>query len=211
MNSLAVYNNELYIGGSSIGIAISKWNGTTLLNVGSGIQGGVNTLHVFNGELYIGGNFITAGGYSANNIVKWNGSSFSALGSGINGTVASIASMSNNLFASGFFTSAGVNVVNNIAIWGNLVSSENNLTNSVSHIKVYPNPFSENATIIINNNKYEQQDLFIFNSIGQLVFTVNNINTDQLIIERTNFKVGLYYVQLRTTNQIVMSGKFLVE
>jgi hypothetical protein len=211
VNSMAVYNGELYIGGSSMGIAILKWNGTSLLSVGSGIQGGVNTLHVFNGELYIGGNFSTAGGYSANNVTKWNGTSFSALDSGTNGTVESIASISNILFAGGQFTTAGGNVVNNISIWGNLVSIDNNLTNSVSQILVYPNPLSENATIIFNNNNYEQQNLCIYNSIGQLVFTVNNINTDQLIIERTNFKVGLYYVQLKTTNQIVMSGKFLVE
>lgn len=94
VNSLVVYNNELYVGGNfdTAGVIrasnIAKWNGSTWSSVGSGINGApinnrVNTMVTLNTNLYVGGLFDTAGAIHVSNVAKWNGSTWSALGTGI--------------------------------------------------------------------------------------------------------------------------------
>ncbi|MFN3385644.1 MAG: hypothetical protein ACK42Y_03540, partial [Candidatus Thermochlorobacter sp.] len=62
--SFAVYNGELYVGGSFTEAGgtsannIARWNGTNWSSVGvqksNGVNGSVNALMVYNGELYVG-------------------------------------------------------------------------------------------------------------------------------------------------------------
>src|SRR5882724_10938875 len=68
VRTLAVYNGELYAGGTFTdagGIPvnnIARWNGTNWSDVGTGVNNEVSALAVFNGELFVGGSFTTAGG-----------------------------------------------------------------------------------------------------------------------------------------------------
>jgi hypothetical protein len=126
VHALAVYNGELYAGGTFViagGLAannIAKWNGTAWSAVGTGTNGSVRALAVYNGELYAGGIFTTAGGVSANNIAKWNGTSWAALGSGVTGStgiIRSLAVYNSELYAGGDFTTAGGLAVNDITRW----------------------------------------------------------------------------------------------
>ncbi|MDD3887710.1 MAG: chitobiase/beta-hexosaminidase C-terminal domain-containing protein [Patescibacteria group bacterium] len=60
--TLAVYNNELYVGGDFTGYAggiinnnyITKWNGNSWLKVGNNLEQAVNDLEVYADELYVG-------------------------------------------------------------------------------------------------------------------------------------------------------------
>lgn len=90
VTSLAVYNNELYLGGNFTQgnngpVATNKilkwtggnsWTSQGWVTLGNGITGGtspkVNALLVYNNELYVGGAFTTAGTISAKNIAKWS-------------------------------------------------------------------------------------------------------------------------------------------
>jgi hypothetical protein len=85
INSLVVYGNKLYEGGTDIkwgNAYLEYWNDTTWnFPNGSGVWGHppgafshsiVNAFGVFNSRLYIGGYFDTAGGNPANNIVEWD-------------------------------------------------------------------------------------------------------------------------------------------
>lgn len=131
INSMAVYNNELYVSGAFTtagGVTVSniaKWNGTTWSAVGSGISGlsflGIRAMTVYNNELYVGGTFTTAGGATVNNIAKWNGTSWSQTGSGvISGPFLGIMSMTvynNELIVAGGISFAGGVNVSNIAKW----------------------------------------------------------------------------------------------
>ncbi len=132
---LAVYNNELYVGGAFTfaltptgnisANRIARWNGTSWNTLGSGSSNGVNNdvnaLAVYNGELYVGGFFTLAGGSSASRIARWNGTSWNTLGlgpsNGVNSTVNALAVYNNILFVGGEFTSAGGASVNRIARW----------------------------------------------------------------------------------------------
>jgi hypothetical protein len=79
------FNGQLVAGGTFPG-AVSAWNGSTWVNLGTNLAGGTPpqdprcfTLNVFNGNLVAAGNFTTAGGVPTTNIAQWSGSFWSAL------------------------------------------------------------------------------------------------------------------------------------
>lgn len=106
VNSLYVFNNELYVGGfftQAGGAAcnsIAKWNGTTWSCVGGGIEIGVETITSFNGEIVIGGWFSTTAKYAA----RLNGNSWETFGATLNDGVYALAVYNNELYAGGYFT-----------------------------------------------------------------------------------------------------------
>ncbi len=118
VNAMAVYNGELYVGGSYTlagGVSVSdiaKWNGSSWSAVGAGIgntqlptQSTVTSLTVINNKLYAGGGFQNASGVSAINIAAWDGNAWTALGAGVGndtaglGSVTSIVSYQGDIYA----------------------------------------------------------------------------------------------------------------
>jgi hypothetical protein len=125
--ALEVYGSDLIAGGmfDTSGTAqtnhIARWNGSTWLTMGSGMNSYVNALKVWGSDLYAGGGFTQAGGTSANYIARWNGTTWSALGSGMSGgwitEVSALEVYGGELIAGGVFTHAGPVSVNHIARW----------------------------------------------------------------------------------------------
>lgn len=119
--ALAVFNNELYAGGSfsSPSSNIVKWNGSSWVSVGSGVDGEVRALLIFNSALVAGGNFENRG----SNIASWNGSDWSDFGQGFNtnATVYALAVFNSKLIAAGKINSSGSTNLNNIASWSGSV------------------------------------------------------------------------------------------
>jgi len=76
---------------------------------------------------------------------------------------------------------------------------------------VYPNPFSAYTFIKFENHKKEKHTLTIYNSLGQLVRQIDNINEGQVKIEKKNLTSGLYFFQLRNDIEIVGNGKLIIE
>jgi hypothetical protein len=90
MNSIEVYNNEVFVGGAfddqtDTPKNLAKYDGTNWVNVGTGIrQGGVNSvwcLQEHNGKLYIGGRFDKTTEIPGQCLVAWNGSAYEAVNS----------------------------------------------------------------------------------------------------------------------------------
>jgi hypothetical protein len=117
--ALAVFQNELYAGGSFTAVGgqgvsrVAKWNGTSWIQVGGGLSNEVNAQLVFDDgsgpALYAGGNFF---GGSGNYVSKWNGTSWTPVGPGLSGgQVLALAGLIDGpnryLYASGVFTSIG--------------------------------------------------------------------------------------------------------
>lgn len=122
--SLAVYNGELYAGGTFTSIGgttarnIAVWDGTMWSQVGGGLQSslyaGARKLFVYNNELYASGTFTQAGSLPVPGVAKWDGSAWSAVADfGMNGALAgrvnTFAEYNGSLYAAGNFS-----VVNNI-------------------------------------------------------------------------------------------------
>ena len=82
--------------------------------------------------------------------------------------------------------------------------------NNINVAKVYPNPFTDHATLIFNNQARHNNTLTIFNVQGQVVQYTDNITTDKVSINRNGLPSGLYYYQLREANNIVARGKLMI-
>jgi len=135
VRALAVFDGgdgpALHVGGEFTSVGgvtvngIAKWDGTTWLPLGIGMDGDVLALRLFDdgsgAALYAGGTFGTAGGIAANRIARWDGSAWSPLGSGTSGAVIALTVFDDGngpaLYAGGGFTTAGGVTVNRIAKW----------------------------------------------------------------------------------------------
>jgi hypothetical protein len=121
--ALAVYNNQLYVGGDFVAAGglplryIARWNGTNWSDVGSNpFNGPIYALKPHNGVLYAGGNF-SAGGSVGNAIAAWNGSSWAPMGVGLNAAVGALSVDNGSLCAGGRFTMSGAAPVRALARW----------------------------------------------------------------------------------------------
>jgi|GEM_PF-1507611 len=97
---------------------IAKWNGSSWLPMGTGMDGPVLALAIDESDnLYAGGYFTTAGGAPANYIAKWNGSSWSGLNGGMDDYINALTFSNGILYVGGEFTEAGSTSANYIAKW----------------------------------------------------------------------------------------------
>lgn len=130
--ALAVYNNELYVGGAFVNAGsvtnvnhVARWNGTTWSRAGTpnGYSGYsfVSSLAVYSGQLYATGNLLFNAGWE---IGRWNGTAWSAISNGLSGTDVSgntggrsMCVHNGKLYVGGVFTNAGSVTSQRIARW----------------------------------------------------------------------------------------------
>jgi hypothetical protein len=105
-------------------------------------------------------------------------------------------------FISNFDYSNGLNKCNQNGI------SENTMNKNWS---IYPNPFSQNTTLKFQNTANEKIKLSVYNSFGKLLFSINNITTEEVKIERVSLPDGLYLFQLLSDRQVIANGKFIIK
>jgi hypothetical protein len=125
---MKVYKGELYLIGNlyhfygSPDLYISRWNGSQMLGVGGGLDGGTTmgrVLEVYDGMLIAGGTFGYAGGVYSPCVAAWDGNAWHALGDGLNNYAYSLEAdtINNVLYVGGGFTAAGGVPANFIAKW----------------------------------------------------------------------------------------------
>lgn len=78
-----------------------------------------------------------------------------------------------------------------------------------NHISVFPNPLSRQSTL--RTEMYlKNAKLIIYNSLGQQIKQLYNINGNTFTLQRDNLSVGLYYLRLIQDNQIIATGKLII-
>ncbi len=82
--------------------------------------------------------------------------------------------------------------------------------NNYQKVQLYPNPFSDYATIEFENNN-EIYSISIFNVLGEEVQILSNITSNKITINRKNLANGVYFYQLYSNNKIRSIGKFIIE
>ncbi len=75
--------------------------------------------------------------------------------------------------------------------------------------KISPNPM--NATAIIEMNSYNEIELSIFNIQGQLVRQKNYFNNQSIIINKDRLNSGIYFVKIRTDENLIGIRKLIVK
>lgn len=77
---------------------------------------------------------------------------------------------------------------------------ENSLENQIN---IYPNP--ANDYININNNSFQNLlKITIYNTIGQILYTKQNITSNNLQIDISNYKSGLLFIKIESNNQSII-------
>lgn len=81
----------------------------------------------------------------------------------------------------------------------------------VTYFNIYPNPFSNYATLEFNYLGNKKYVLNIYNDMGQRITEINDITSGQIRIDRNDFKSGFYIFELRDENIILGTRKLIIE
>ncbi len=89
--------------------------------------------------------------------------------------------------------------------------SEN--SNSLVSSVIFPNPFSENATLTIDVeiSQLNSSNLSIFDINGKKVMDLGSITSNIVQIQDKNLSKGSYFYQVKGNNQLITQGKFTVQ
>jgi hypothetical protein len=79
---------------------------------------------------------------------------------------------------------------------------------SVKKFKVYPNPFSEYATVEFSNPKHSNHKMTLYNILGKKVLEMNNVTSDKIILKRGTLKSGIYLIELRS--ELTINTKMII-
>jgi hypothetical protein len=127
IRTVAVYQNEIYIGGNFYPPykGVAKWDGTQWVSFGEAFAGAneeVSALKVYHNKLYAGGTWVNVGAEYSPSLAAWDGAKWNSVG-GIYydhnpwGVVAQLLEKDGKLYVCGNFNRAAGLPVDNIAIW----------------------------------------------------------------------------------------------
>lgn len=157
VSAIAVFNSEIYLGGSfttagnpSATITANRIvrytptsNSFSVVGVGTGngVDNSVFTIAVLESNLFFGGNFTTAnvGGTTvvANRIVQFSGAAWISVGTGssngVDGTVFGLTVSGSAIYVGGNFTNAGGNPANRIAFYNFRTNSWNAVVSGIGN------------------------------------------------------------------------------
>jgi hypothetical protein len=89
----------------------------------------------------------------------------------------------------------------------NIVENEQEKFNVI----VYPNPAKSEATVYFNQALSEEYVLRIYNLLGEVEYSRDNLSSNQLTVDLNNFSQGLYRltVENKVTRQREYSAKLI--
>jgi hypothetical protein len=220
--SMVVYKDELYVAGTftkahgNVGNYIQKWDGENWSEVGGGVMGTggfgngqIKQLIVCNDKLYAAGVFQYAGGVPAQYIAVWDGVKWCGLGSTFSNILNSLGVLNDMLYIGGGFGVIDGLAVSHIAKWtgGSYVdtcstpSGVEEIGNLEDGLTIYPNPTTDDLSIVFETKNNEDIQISILNVLGQNVYnelmqTYSGINVKKINI--ANFSSGIYIINVNT-------------
>jgi len=84
----------------------------------------------------------------------------------------------------------------------NLISNEN-------VVSVFPNPFSTETTLK-TGEVFKNATLTVYDSFGQAVKQIDNLSGQIINLLRENLSSGIYFIRLTEDNQIIATGKLII-
>jgi len=81
-----------------------------------------------------------------------------------------------------------------------------------NYVEIYPNPFTNSTTIRIDGNvNLTNGSLIIYDVVGKVVKTINNINSNNLRLDRGDMQTGIYFYKLINEDAVITNGRFIIE
>lgn len=78
-------------------------------------------------------------------------------------------------------------------------------------VKVYPNPFTQNATIEVEGKDYNELQLTVYDVSGRVVLEKQAYSNNKIELSRGNLQSGVYFYQLSGDDALVNTGKIVVQ
>ena len=215
--SLASYKNKLFLGGTFhqsdgyISTGLAYWNDTTFK------PGGVSAdliyaMKEFNGKLYIGG-WEAGQGISPNDRVScYNDTSWNTTGAGPENPVYAMEVFDSSLYVGGEFlhvdstTFVGYITRYDPAIIIQDTTAIVEVKQKGSAINIYPNPATNE--IKISNLSPEENQIKIFNLLGQQVKSLSVSNEQNHTINISDLSSGIYMLTV-SNNKKISCKKFV--
>lgn len=72
-----------------------------------------------------------------------------------------------------------------------------------TELKIYPNPFTT-AVFIEDDERFEELNLTLYNSCGQIVQSIEKLSGDIITLEREGLPAGVYFLHLRDQLRIAV-------
>jgi hypothetical protein len=163
-----------------------------------------------------GSNDLVISQYSTNGVLKW----VKALKSGtFKNRLKSIAVFdTTTLFVGGFYNDYialdnkeyfSENIHGFLGLMKKYTIGLQEVYDSNSKVKVYPNPFSTKTTIEFDNPNHQPYSLKLVDASGKTVFKQNGITSDKIVFMKNELPKGIYLFQLSGNRNL--SGKLVIE
>lgn len=91
------------------------------------------------------------------------------------------------------------------------VTIEENAPDENSQILIFPNPFSESASFDFGQENFDFDKIIIYETTGEISMIIMRSDNKQCKIEKGTLQAGLHYCNFMLHDEIVKSGKFLVQ
>lgn len=92
----------------------------------------------------------------------------------------------------------------------NCVGIVNQIENT--ELKVYPNPFTDEATFVIGSSVVlKDASLHVYDILGKEVVSLVNIQNHEFKMQRNNMTTGIYFYRLVNDSKMIGSGKLMIK
>ncbi|WP_284653409.1 T9SS type A sorting domain-containing protein [Flavobacterium terrisoli] len=95
--------------------------------------------------------------------------------------------------------------------WDNEIILSNTSQQSQQFKGIYPNPISDYGLLEIPQSYSSELKLSIYNSLGTLVRTQENINASTIRIDKEDLSQGIYFYNLMHQGKSINNGKFIIK
>lgn len=79
-------------------------------------------------------------------------------------------------------------------------------------VSIFPNPFSDAATFVINTAEGKEQEylLTVYDVTGRTIKTLNGYTSDRIRLTKDGLTIGMYIYDLKVNKQTISTGKIFV-
>jgi thermitase len=91
------------------------------------------------------------------------------------------------------------------------LSTSSSLHNSQNRdLSIFPNPFSDQTTILIDNS-LTNASLTLYNVHGQVVEQMKSLSSETITLYRKSLPAGLYFIRLTKDNEVIATEKLVIK
>ena len=91
------------------------------------------------------------------------------------------------------------------------VSALANANFNTSSFNLFPNPATNSVQIKLSNDNSSLKNIVIYDMIGKTIKSISNLNSNETIVDISNFSKGMYLVEITNDNLLKEVKKLIVE